>query len=114
MTKLVAPRLSVVPLKIGNNNCKPGKRTGKRRLFEKSQHFTGRILLRTGTNTQEGDYLIPDGLVRTHPFSSKVATGPKSAYDETASRLRNHSNSGSNYFYKAQRDVHELGRPHFD
>ena len=35
-----------------------GKRTGKRRLFAKSQHFTGRILLRTGTNTQEGDYQI--------------------------------------------------------
>ena len=26
-------------------------------LFAKSQHFTGRILLRTGTNTQEGEYL---------------------------------------------------------
>ena len=33
-----------------------GKRTGKRRLFAKFQHLTGRILLRTGTNTQEGDY----------------------------------------------------------
>jgi hypothetical protein len=33
-----------------------GKRTGKLRLFAKSQHFTGRIFLRTGTNTQEGDY----------------------------------------------------------
>ena len=29
---------------------------GERRLFEKSQHFTGGILLRTGSNTQEGDY----------------------------------------------------------
>ena len=34
------------------------KRTGKRRLFAKSQHLTGRILLRTGTNTQEGDYQL--------------------------------------------------------
>ena len=32
---LVVSPLSVVPLKIGNNHCKPGKRTGKRRLFAK-------------------------------------------------------------------------------
>jgi len=48
--------LSVVPLKIGKITVNRGKRTGKRRLFAKSQHFTGQILLRTGTNTQEGDY----------------------------------------------------------
>jgi hypothetical protein len=48
--------LSVVPLKIGKITVTRGKRTGKRRLFAKSQYFTGQILLRTGTNTQEGDY----------------------------------------------------------
>jgi hypothetical protein len=54
----VVPLLSVVPLKIGKITVTRGKRTGKRRLFAKSQYFTGRILLRTGTNTQEGDYPI--------------------------------------------------------
>ena len=53
---LVVSRLSVVPLKIGKTTVNRGKRTGKRRLLAKSQHLTGRILLRTGTNTQEGDY----------------------------------------------------------
>ena len=53
---VVVSRLSVVPLKIGEITVNRGKRTGKRRLFAKSQHFRGRILLRTGTNTQEGDY----------------------------------------------------------
>jgi|ETNmetMinimDraft_26_1059896.scaffolds.fasta_scaffold280476_1 hypothetical protein len=54
--KQVVSLLSVVPLKIGKITVNRGKRTGKRRLFAKSQHLTGRILLRTGTNTQEGDY----------------------------------------------------------
>jgi hypothetical protein len=43
--------------KIWKITVNQGNRTGKRRLIAKSQHFTGRILLRTGTNTQEGDYL---------------------------------------------------------
>jgi len=55
---MVVSRLSVVPLKIGEITVNRGKRTGKRRLFAKSQHFRGRILLRTGTNTQEGDYRL--------------------------------------------------------
>ena len=50
------PNLSVVPLKSGTITVTRGKRTGKRRPFAKSQHLTGRILLRTGTNTQGGDY----------------------------------------------------------
>jgi len=38
--------LSVVPLKIGKNNCKPGEeRAGKRRLFAKSQPFTGSLVI---------------------------------------------------------------------
>ena len=49
--------LSVVTLKSGTITVNRGKRAGKCRLFAKSQHFTGQILLRTGTNTQEGDYL---------------------------------------------------------
>ena len=48
--------LSVVTLKSGTITVNRGKRTGKLRLFAKSQHFRGRILLRTGTNTQEGGY----------------------------------------------------------
>ena len=53
--RVVSP-LSVVPLRIGKITVTRGKRTGKRRLFAKSPHFRGRILLRTGPHTQEGDY----------------------------------------------------------
>jgi hypothetical protein len=51
MQNLVVSPLSIVPLKSGTITVNRGKRTGKRRLFAKLQHFTGRILLRTGTNT---------------------------------------------------------------
>ena len=56
--------------KSGTITVNRGKRTGKRRLFAKSQHLTGRILLRTGTNTQEGD--IKPGLLKLLLMWSKI------------------------------------------
>ena len=54
----VVTLFSVVPLKIGKNNCKPGETYRKTPSICKIPTLTGRILLRTGTNTQEGDYRI--------------------------------------------------------